>query len=305
VNIRRSARMDAGYALGLLAPLALAFAIAFTGSNQPLFLWMQHASHVIPTVVFASFWESATYAGDGLAVFALAALFLQSRPHAVWAAVFAAIPGAVFTHGLKALYPFARPAVVLGSKTITVLGPELHRSSFPSGHALSVAVLAGLVCLAYRNVAIRIAALAFAVLVSLSRVAVGVHWPFDIAVGFFGGWLAAWLGWICVVDAPWFRTRQASLIISVVLVGSAAALCFHPMGLPEAIVYRYALALVAFVLAAASVVRTAPVVTGSGRYAAARFAAAAHLSGMTRRFIRGRFGGRAAAGPGASPPAAR
>jgi len=304
VNVRHSTRMNPGYALGFIPPLAMALGIAFTGSNREVFLWMQHASHVIPTYAFATFWESATYAGDGLAVFALAALFLHSRPHAVWAAVLAAIPGALFTHGLKALYPFARPAVVFGSKTITVLGPELHRSSFPSGHALSVAVLAGLVCLAYRNVAIRMGALAFAVLVSFSRVTVGVHWPFDIAVGFFGGWLAAWLGWICVVDAPWFRTRQASFIMSVVLVVSAAALCFHPMGLPEGMMYRYALALVGFVLAASSAARTAPVVTESARYARARAAAAAQVSGMTRGFMHGRVGGRGAAGPGASPPAA-
>jgi len=120
-----------GYALGFVPPLAIALAIAFTGSNRQVFLWMQHVSHMIPADEFAIFWESATYAGDGLAVFALAALFLHSRPHAVWAAVFAALPGALFTHGLKALYPFARPTVVLGARRSRCWARSFIAAAFP------------------------------------------------------------------------------------------------------------------------------------------------------------------------------
>jgi len=162
--------MPVWYAFWFLPPLAMAFAIAFTGTNREIFVWMQHASHVVPADVFSVFWQSATYAGDGLAVFALSALFLHRRPHAVWAGLLAAIPGGIITHGLKALHPFARPAVVLGRDAITILGPELHRSSFPSGHALSVGILAGIVFLSYRSHAVRTIALVFAAVVAVSRV---------------------------------------------------------------------------------------------------------------------------------------
>jgi len=75
------------------------------------------------------------------------------------------------------------------------------------------------------------------------------------------------------------------------------------MGLPQAAVYRYALALITFLFAAASLARTAPVVTEGAGYARARAAAAARVSGIARRFSPERVGGRGAAGPGASPPA--
>jgi membrane-associated phospholipid phosphatase len=295
--------MPVWYAFWFLPPLAMAFAIAFTGTNREIFVWMQHASHVVPADVFSVFWQSATYAGDGLAVFALSALFLHRRPHAVWAGLLAAIPGGIITHGLKALHPFARPAVVLGRDAITILGPELHRSSFPSGHALSVGILAGIVFLSYRSHAVRTIALVFAAVVAVSRVAVGVHWPFDIAVGFAGGWLSAWIGWILVVDMPWYRTSQATFIMSVILLGCAVALCFHAMGLPGAAAYRYGLALLTLLLSAASATRNLPAVGWRAGHRGPGAALSTRRWTLSPPFTRAVEQG--GAGPGASPPAAR
>ena len=242
-------RMSAAYAAALLVPIIAALVILLAGANVPVFRALQHGSRLVPDPLFAAFWQSATYAGDGLAVFALATALLLQRPHAAWAGVVAAVPGSLLLHGLKALVPYDRPAFVLINEGVTVLGPALHHGSFPSGHSVAAGILGGIVFLAYRHWAARILGVAIALLIGVSRAAVGVHWPIDIAVGLALGWLSAWVGWQLVADAPWARTPQARVTGAVILGACAAGLWFHPMGLPAATPFRIALAITGQLLA--------------------------------------------------------
>jgi membrane-associated phospholipid phosphatase len=247
--------MSRAYAAWLLVPLAAAVAILATGSNVTAFQAVQSASRVVPQALFEAFWQSVTYAGDGLAVFTLGALLLWHRPNAAWAGLVAAIPGSLILRALKSLIPVDRPALVLMHDGVTVLGPALHHGSFPSGHSIAAGILAGIVFLAYRNVALRAIAMLAALLIAVSRAVVGVHWPLDIAVGLALGWLSAWIGWRLVGEAPWTRTPRARVIVSLVIGGCAIALFFHPVGLPAAAPFREALAAVGVVLAALSLAR--------------------------------------------------
>src|SRR3569832_506426 len=68
-----------------------------------------------------------------------------------------------------------------------------HDYSFPSGHSMSArgvwgVIAAVLVCL-YPKLKREIVALAALLILSigLSRIDLGVHWPFDVAGGFLGG----------------------------------------------------------------------------------------------------------------------
>jgi membrane-associated phospholipid phosphatase len=249
-------RMSAAYAAWLAVPILAAVIILASGSNVTAFQAMQSASHVVPQPVFEAFWQSVTYAGDGLAVFTLAALLLWHRPNAAWAGLVAAIPGSVVLHALKALIPVDRPALVLMHDGVTVLGPALHHGSFPSGHSVAAGTLAGIVFLAYRQNALRALVMLAAVMIAVSRAVVGVHWPLDIAVGLAIGWLCAWIGWQLVADQPWTRTPQARVIVSLIIAGCAIALFFHPVGLPAAAPFRYTLAALGVVLAALSLARS-------------------------------------------------
>jgi membrane-associated phospholipid phosphatase len=249
--------MTPAYAAWLAVMVAAAVLVALTGANVSVFHAIQSGSHAVPAPWFDTFWESATYAGDGLAVFALATLLLWQRPDAAWAGMIAAVPGTIVLNVIKALVPVDRPALVLMNEGVTVLGPVLQHGSFPSGHSVAAGILAGIVFLAYRNPAVRALGILAAVLVALSRAAVGVHWPLDIATGLTIGWLSAWIGWQFAGDMAWSRTPRARVIASVVLGGCAIGLLFHPMGLPAATPFRYALALVAFALALLSLWRGA------------------------------------------------
>ena len=78
------------------------------------------------------------------------------------------------------------------------------RYGFPSSHASNIAAIAGLFSLTYRRG--RWFWLVLAVLIGLSRVYVGVHYPFDVLCGWLLGGLIA-LG---LVKAAGLRTRLAA-----------------------------------------------------------------------------------------------
>ncbi len=241
--------MSRAYAAVLVVPLVVALAILVAGGNVPLFRALQSASRIVPPVLFEAFWQSATYAGDGLAVFALATVLLARRPDAAWAGMIAAIPGSLVLQGLKALVPYDRPALVLMNDGVTVMGPVLQHGSFPSGHSVAAGILGGIVFLAYRSAPVRAAGLLVMILIGLSRAAVGVHWPIDIAVGLAAGWACAWIGWQAAGEQPWASTPRAQVAASAILGACAIGLLFHPMGLPAATSFRVALALAGALLA--------------------------------------------------------
>jgi undecaprenyl-diphosphatase len=123
--------------------------------------------------------------------------------------------GSVFTgwlvsHSVKSFYARPRPDLV----------PQLdlvHTASFPSGHAMmSTLVYLTLASVAIRltdNPRLRIYVMAVAVFISiivgLSRIYLGVHWPSDVLAGWALG--AAWaaLSWLVVSALRRRRERQS------------------------------------------------------------------------------------------------
>lgn len=83
---------------------------------------------------------------------------------------------------LKRAFDFPRPLTVLGADKVIVLGTPDAAHSFPSGHAayatlMAAALLPGLPR-SYQT-----AFVLYALLVSLSRISVGAHFPADVAAG--------------------------------------------------------------------------------------------------------------------------
>jgi len=119
-------------------------------------------------------------------VVALLLWFDDRRREAVLLAVSIVLGGALFLF-LKFFINRPRPyQVIAGSKVLTVEGG----SSFPSGHsknAFSAVVILG----KGRAERWRILLYAFAVVVSFSRVYVGLHYPSDVLVGAFAGYIIA------------------------------------------------------------------------------------------------------------------
>ena len=147
-------------------------------------------------------WEWLTMLGDERVAFALTLLFARRHPRVLWTLVCAALVAALYSRGLKSLFDAARPPAVLAADAFNLLGPERRSYSFPSGHSVTAAVFFGVLVYYARRLHWRLLFLSLAVLAGLSRVAVGVHWPVDVAAGLAGGALAAWAG-------VWLAARSA------------------------------------------------------------------------------------------------
>jgi undecaprenyl-diphosphatase len=135
----------------------------------------------------------------GLLLFAITGfLFLDGKRAAAWWIMLAVIGGIVLNDLLK--FAIARPRPDVVATTLRVFS-----TSFPSGHASLSAIvyltLGALLAQAHDSLTIRVYALSLAValtlLVGVSRVYLGVHYPSDVLAGWCIGsaWaVACWSG---------------------------------------------------------------------------------------------------------------
>jgi undecaprenyl-diphosphatase len=118
-------------------------------------------------------------------------LLISGRPRTALFVLVATAAGSTIGKLLKLAYGRPRPALVPHLVDVT-------SASFPSGHALDSAVvyltLAALIARTVRERAVRLyllsAAMLLALMVGVSRVYLGVHWPSDVVAGwtFGAGW---------------------------------------------------------------------------------------------------------------------
>ena len=210
--------------------LVLLGALLATGGNRSLFLWLNHAGHVLG----ANVWLHLTMLGDGAVALALVLPCIRRAPRAFWAALVAAVIAGLWTQAAKALIDVPRPLGVLPAGAFFQSGPPYRHGSFPSGHSAAAFALAGIwvMGLSGRRM-LRAALLLLAVLVSLSRVMVGVHWPVDILWGMLGGWLGAWTGLAMHGRWGWRTSGIGGVLAGLLLLGlSGALLVSRHIGIP-------------------------------------------------------------------------
>ena len=110
---------------------------------------------------------------------------------------------------LKALIASPRPPI-----EAVVIVAEARGLGFPSGHAMGAALFYGAITVIAPQVAgnrlvarvIQVAAVALMILIALSRVRLGVHWPTDIAGGLLYG-----LAIVCFLQAAMLAWRTSPL----------------------------------------------------------------------------------------------
>lgn len=212
------------------AGLLLLGIVLATGSNESLFLWLNHGGHRLGT----GLWLQLTMLGDGAVALALVLPCIRRAPRCFWAALVAAVIATLWTQVTKQLIDVPRPPSVLAAGAFFQAGPVYRKVSFPSGHAAAAFALAGIwvMTLTGRR-PLRAALLLLATMVSLSRIMVGVHWPIDIMWGMIGGWIAAWTG--LALHARWgWRTAGVGGVLAggMLLVLSGTLLVSRHIGIP-------------------------------------------------------------------------
>lgn len=220
---------------------ALALVTLAGDANRSWFVGWNALAQVLPPFL----WAGITNLGATGGAFALLTGMLAWRPRWAAAALLAAPAATLYTHGLKRLFSEPRPAAVLDTDQITVIGATLKANAFPSGHsvtAFGVAACVALCAQAGGRRWIAWLAIGVAALTAFSRVAVGAHWPLDIFAGAAGGWLCGAFGawW----SARWrFWRSDLGVRVMAVLLGAAAVwLYFEELGYPEGVWAQYTLA---------------------------------------------------------------
>lgn len=226
---------------GLLPPL-LALAALW-----PLFAvdrgWLMGAIQSATTALPDPLWAALTLLGNGGMLFACVALAWRQRPDWLMAGLCALPFAGLYSRALKHLVVSPRPAGVLPVEQLHVIGERLLNHSFPSGHTVSAFTVAAIVLLSDRPPrAIAALALAGALLVGLSRIAVGAHWPTDVLAGAAGGWLAGMLGVELARRWAWTRQLRAEQLVASVILVSSLALFAINIGYAQATPFKYLVA---------------------------------------------------------------
>jgi membrane-associated phospholipid phosphatase len=147
-------------------------------------------------------WSDIADLGSGEVLLLLLSPLLIRFPRSWLAMLFAAPVAAILSATGKYLSAVPRPAAVLDTQQFTVIGDVLAaHNSFPSGHSITIgaAAIAFLASMRLRPSCRRewlliLLVMCIVVLVCLSRVAVGAHWPLDLAAGAAFGWVAGLCG---------------------------------------------------------------------------------------------------------------
>jgi membrane-associated phospholipid phosphatase len=226
-----SSRSPSTWLVPIIAAAVFAMLVG-TGANQQAFLLLNsigpHSSDDL--------WANITILGDTLVAFALCLPLWRRRPDLLWALAIGALFSTAWVHVLKPLAAVPRPPAVLG-EAVHVIGPAYRAGSFPSGHATTSFLLAGLVVMGLGSRTLALAALGIAVVATLSRSVVGVHWPLDLLAGAFGGWLSAAIGLALARRTLAFGMQSwVQWTIGLILAGGAVALVVGAKtGYPQAV----------------------------------------------------------------------
>lgn len=225
----------------LVPTLALAGMVILlaSGTNRNLFLYLNGLGTIVSDVV----WQSLTVLGGTLAGLTLLAPLIGRRPDMLWSLALAVVIATLWVHGLKDPIGSLRPPAVIPAELLHIIGPAHHYGSFPSGHSTTIFTVAGVLSLYLKRSAL-VWLLPVALLIAISRVAVGVHWPIDVLGGAFGGWLSAVFGTLFAQHWQWGTNRTGKWIIGLALIVCAVTLLISPdTNYPDAVILQQGLAI--------------------------------------------------------------
>ncbi len=216
------------------------FVVWVTHQNQALFLELHHGLQAMaPEWV----WQALSLSGDALWVAAIASIFLAFKERMVFAFALSAIATTACVQVLKRALDIMRPPSIIEPESINMLGDALSLGAFPSGHAATVFLFAGILTVYVHSKWFITLVWVWATLSALSRVAIGVHWPEDILFGAAIGWF---FGVSMLLVDPYIGRMgygKRILLLLVTYLGSQA-LWLHNPGFPNVGWLQYSTALI-------------------------------------------------------------
>lgn len=200
-----------------------------SGLNPILSLGLNRTLQVLPDIL----WANLTVLGDALICLAMINFGAKRYPLLLPAALIGGLLATLLTRSLKSILAVDRPLITLGEQ-LHIIGIDLHNFSFPSGHTTAIFLSAGLYALFYNRNHLTTLLFSAALLIGLSRVAVGAHWLADVLAGATVGWLCAWIGWKLAHTWQWAQTGRSNRILGLLFLLLALLLFLSDTGYPQA-----------------------------------------------------------------------
>lgn len=225
-NIKKSAlprslpsKNDTSFLWGLLILVAAFLLLMKESVNDAYFFKINQASqHFSPELL-----ASITDMGNGVVTGSILVMILCFKPAWILRVLLAAVICLLVTHLLKSYFDAPRPAALL--EQINIIGDARHSKSFPSGHTATIFLLAGTAYLSSRRLLSRIFFVSLAIIVAVSRISVGAHWPIDLALGAIIGWLSIYAAsLICKERLLSPRYQYLILTALLLLLGTLSAI---------------------------------------------------------------------------------
>jgi membrane-associated phospholipid phosphatase len=174
--------------------------------------------------------------GNGWAILGMTSPMLVLAPRLMWAWICAAPFAILFARVGKGYLVSPRPAAEVDNAQMRIVGEVLHNVSMPSGHTTTAFAVAAAIFFALPDTVRKRHRwlLLLAAGAGLSRIAVGAHWPGDVAVGVSLGLLSGLLGNVLLAQVPtrcfapghWSMRLQALLVLCAVYVLATDTLDF-------------------------------------------------------------------------------
>ena len=191
--------------------------------NHPLFIIINAIGSYFPE----SLWVFITNIGDTSAALSIILAFYAYKQDTAVRLLILAILGTLVIQGMKHFFGVERPPLALDSNSFHLIGKAITSLSFPSGHTATAFIGAGILAAQYPLTWVKRIVLICAGLIGLSRIMMGVHWPFDVLVGATLGWLIGYYGYQKLMTVNFNQQLSKWVGGAVVLIILINALTYH------------------------------------------------------------------------------
>lgn len=192
-----------------------------------------------------------TQLGDALIFLSFLSVLIVYAPK-IWEALLSGLlVSLVFSCLLKKIFSVPRPAAVFDNDSFIIIGKTLtgHNSS-PSGHSITIFTILSVLLFAFMPKELKFKILYFSLLISaglilaFSRVGVGAHYPFDVILGGFIGYISGLLGIFISRKYQiwnWINNKKYYLVF-ILLFGVCCVLLIHKIINNNLIIFYFSFA---------------------------------------------------------------